>query len=120
MKKVGGDLFYCVCMILATPVCILLAVGFDAQAGRAVNPRAAQHLRVMSYVGAAVSLACPVMAVLLWWSWRKTRVERAATAATCPMCGAPCVMPGRCSACGETFSVVKPPAPNPDGPFESN
>ena len=79
MKKAGGDLFWCVCMTLATPVCILVAVNFDAQAVLIANPRAAQAVHVISYGGWLLSAVCPVMAVLLWRSWRKSRANPPAT-----------------------------------------
>jgi hypothetical protein len=114
-----SDLFYCVCMILATPASILLALNADLIAGGA-NPRVAQVIPFIRYGSWFLSAVCPVMAVLLWRSWQKSRIKRDAPGIRCPMCGAQCATPGRCLTCGESFSEVKPAGTNPDGTSQSN
>lgn len=115
------DLAYCISMILAVPGSIFLAFYTDSIAARAgANLKLARVMHIVYFGSWFLSAASAVMAVLLWRSWRKSRIKPDLAGARCPMCGALCTTPGRCLTCGETFSAVMPRAPNPDSPPESN
>ncbi len=109
-RQPTSDLFWCVCMILATPACVLMALNAD---WLPANPRNAQAIQFIRYGGWALSAACPVMAVLTWRSWRKSRIKPDPPGVHCPMCGALCATAGRCLTCGELFSAAKPASPAP-------
>jgi hypothetical protein len=74
--------------------------------------------RVLDTRGWFVLTVISCMVAFARWTWRKKPDTPGGK--RCPMCGARCRIPGRCLACGEILSAVKPAAPNPDGPSESN